>query len=401
MTAIKLLLDASCCLYLIGARPASLAATLAAYTPGEIAVSSVTVAALRARARLSRDPARNLAALEKFLLPLAIASFDADAALLATAVPAGEAALVAAQARQHNAVLVTRRPELFAGVSGLRVQEDLAGPALAVARQQAARPAAQAARPAAQAARPAAQTPAGRRQTIVVSGSHDLSLEMLADWLHAEHPALALATAHVGSIDGLLALQRGEAHLAGAHLLDADTGEFNVGHVRRLLTPQGVHVVLLGFVRRVQGLIVARGNPKSIHHLADLLRGDVTFVNRQPGSGTRVLLDYHLRRLGLPSAAIRGYGERAATHMAVASAVAQDRADCGLGIQAAAAAVGLDFAPLFDERYDLVIPVEHYGSPLLDPLVTALRRPDHAFARRVAALGGYDTRDMGRVLAEM
>lgn len=387
MTAIKLLLDASCCLYLIGARPASLAATLAAYTPGEIAVSSVTVAALRARARLSRDPARNLAALEKFLLPLAIASFDADAALLATAVPAGEAALVAAQARQHNAVLVTRRPELFAGVSGLRVQEDLAGPALAVARQQAARP--------------AAQTPAGRRQTIVVSGSHDLSLEMLADWLHAEHPALALATAHVGSIDGLLALQRGEAHLAGAHLLDADTGEFNVGHVRRLLTPQGVHVVLLGFVRRVQGLIVARGNPKGIHHLADLLRGDVTFVNRQPGSGTRVLLDYHLRRLGLPSAAIRGYGERAATHMAVASAVAQGRADCGLGIQAAAAAVGLDFAPLFDERYDLVIPVEHYGSLLLEPLVTALRRPDHAFARRVAALGGYDTRDMGRVLAEM
>ena len=394
MTAIKLLLDASCCLYLIGARPASLAATLAAYTPGEIAVSSVTVAALRARARLSRDPARNLAALEKFLLPLAIASFDADAALLATAVPAGEAALVAAHARQRSAVLVTRRPELFAGVSGLRVQEDLAGPALAVARQQAARPAAQA-------ARPAAQTPAGRRQTIVVSGSHDLSLEMLADWLHAEHPALALATAHVGSIDGLLALQRGEAHLAGAHLLDADTGEFNVGHVRRLLTPQGVHVVLLGFVRRVQGLIVARGNPKGIHHLADLLRGDVTFVNRQPGSGTRVLLDYHLRRLGLPSAAIRGYGERAATHMAVASAVAQGRADCGLGIQAAAAAVGLDFAPLFDERYDLVIPVEHYGSPLLDPLVTALRRPDHAFARRVAALGGYDTRDMGRVLAEM
>jgi putative molybdopterin biosynthesis protein len=300
---------------------------------------------------------------------------------------AGEAALAAAQALTHNATLVTRQPARYAGVAGLRVQQDLNGMALSAAASRTP-------------ARPAA-APANRRQTIVVSGSHDLSLELLAEWLHREHPALALATAHVGSSDGLLALQRGEAHLAGAHLLDADTGEFNVSHVRRLLTPQGVHVVLLGFVRRSQGLIVARGNPKQIHTLHDLLRDDVAFVNRQPGSGTRVLLDYHLRREQLVAGQIRGYDNCVATHMAVASAVAQGRADCGLGIQAAATAVGLDFTPLCDERYDLVIPVEHFHSPLLEPLVATLRRPDQAFAQRVAALGGYDTAAMGRVLAEM
>ena len=387
MVGLKLLLDAGYCLHLIGARPATLAATLAAYAPGEIGVSSVTVATLRTRAQLSRDPARNLAALEKFLLPLAVVSFDADTALLTAAQLEGEAALAAAQALQHNATLVTRQPELFAGVTGLRVQQNLGEAAVAAARQPAAN-------------RQAAPV-ASRRQTIVVSGSHDLSLELLADWLHTEHPTLALATAHVGSVDGLLALQRREAHLAGAHLLDAATGEFNVGHVQRLLTPQGVHVVLLGFVRRIQGLIVARGNPKRIHALEDLVRDDVTFVNRQPGAGTRLLLDYHLRRQGLATAQVRGYDDRVATHMAVASAVAQARADCGLGIQAAATAMGLDFVPLFDERYDLVIPVEHYTAPLLEPLVQTLRRPDHAFAQRVTALGGYDTREMGRVLAEM
>jgi putative molybdopterin biosynthesis protein len=294
---------------------------------------------------------------------------------------------VAAQALQHNAALVTRRPSQYAGVTGLRVQFDLSGPVAPPVQSLAIN-------------QPVANL-LERRQTIVVSGSHDLSLELLADWLHAEQPGLALATAHVGSVDGLLALQRRAAHLAGAHLLDVDTGDFNVGHVRRLLTPQGVHVVLLGFVHRSQGLIVARGNPKRIHTLDDLLRDDVTFINRQPGSGTRVLLDYHLRRQGLPAEQIRGYAERVATHMAVASAVAQGRADCGLGIQAAAAAMGLDFAPLFDERYDLVIPVEHFDSPLLAPLVATLRRPDRAFAQCVAALGGYDTTAMGRVLAEM
>ena len=351
MGRIRLLLDAGYCLHLIEARPATLAATLAAYAPGEIGISSVTVAALRTRAQLSRDPARNLAALEKFLLPLAVVSFDADTALLIAAQLEGEAALAAAQALQHNATLVTRRPELFAGVTGLRVQQDLGEAAVDAAQVRAV-------------SQPAA-APARQRQTIVVSGSHDLSLELLADWLHTEYPALALATAHVGSVDGLLALQRGEAHLAGAHLLDAATGEFNVGHVRRLLTPQGIHVVLLGFVRRIQGLIVARGNPKRIHALEDLVRDDVTFVNRQIGAGTRLLLDFHLRRQGLATDLIRGYDDRVATHMAVASAVAQARADCGLGIQAAATAMGLDFVPLFDERYDLVIPVEHYTSPLL------------------------------------
>jgi molybdate-binding protein/predicted nucleic acid-binding protein len=385
MTNLKLLLDASYCWRLIADRPAALATALAAYAPGEIGISSVTVAAMRARAQVSSDPARNRRALEKFLLPLTVVSFDEATALLtvdAALVP--DDALLAAQALQHNAALVTQAPERYAGVVGLRVQKEIDAPASV-----------------ALSAKPAAPMPATRRQTIVFSGSHDLSLDLLADWLHAEQPALALAAAHVGSVDGLLALQRGEAHLAGAHLLDVETGEFNVGHVRRLLTPQGVHVVLLGFVRRVQGLIVARGNPKRIKTLDDLVRADVTFVNRQPGSGTRLLLDYHLHRQGLPPAQIRSYDKHVATHLAVASAVVQGHADCGLGIQAAAAAMGLDFVPLCDERYDLVIPVEHFASSLLGPLLATLRRSDHAFAQRVSALGGYDTREMGRVLAEM
>lgn len=387
MAALKLLLDSSYCLHLIALRPAGLAGALAAHVPGEIGISSVTVAVLRGRAQRSRHPARNLAALERFLAPLVVVSFDAATALLAGAQVTGEDDLVAAQALQHNAAVVTRRPERFAGIAGLRLQHDL-GEEQILARATAAG---------------AAQTvaPASPRQTIVVSGSHDLSLELLAEWVHAEQPGTVLATAHVGSVDGLLALQRRAAHVAGAHLLDGETGEFNVGHVRRLLTARGVRVVLLGFVRRIQGLIVARGNPKRITTVADLTRNDVTFVNRQPGAGTRLLLDYHLRQQRLAAAPIRGYDDQVATHMAVASAVARGRADCGLGIQAAAAAMGLDFVPLFDERYDLVIPVEHYASRLVEPLVRTLRRPDHAFARQVTAMGGYDTRDMGRVLAEM
>ncbi|MBK8047050.1 MAG: substrate-binding domain-containing protein [Anaerolineales bacterium] len=166
---------------------------------------------------------------------------------------------------------------------------------------------------------------------------------------------------------GLLALRERTAHLAGSHLLDGATGEFNVGHVRQLLAPHGVHVVIVGFVGRIQGLIVGRGNPRQIMTLADLVREDVTFINRQEGAGTRVLLEYHLAETALNPAQIRGYDNEATTHLAVATAIARGDVDCGLGIQAAAQTMGLDFVPLFDERYDLIIPVENYESALLAP----------------------------------
>lgn len=237
--------------------------------------------------------------------------------------------------------------------------------------------------------------------TIVAIGSHDLTLDLLADRLRQGRPRRTLSSAHVGSLSGLLALQRGEAHLAGSHLLDEASGEYNTDYIRRLLTPHGVRVVLLGFVNRAQGLMVPKGNPKAIHALEDLLRADVAFVNRQRGAGTRVLLDYALKQKGLNPRAITGYERQEFTHLAVAAAVKSGAADCGLGILAAAQALELDFVPLFDERYDLVIPVEHYESELLAPFLALIQGRDETFVRAVQALGGYTTQQMGQVLAEL
>jgi putative molybdopterin biosynthesis protein len=239
-------------------------------------------------------------------------------------------------------------------------------------------------------------------QTIVAIGSHDMTLDLLADHLRRSHPQIGLSSAHVGSLSGLLALQRGEAHLAGSHLLDEESGEYNVGYIRRLLTPHRVQVVVLGFVNRVQGLIVPKGNPKGVTTLDDLLRPDVVFVNRQRGAGTRVLLDYELKRRQLNPRQIQGYERQEYTHLAVAAAVKSGAADCGLGIMAAARALDLDFVPLLTERYDLIIPVEHYESSLLQPLLTLIRADTaHSFRQAVTALGGYETTQMGQVIAEL
>lgn len=238
-------------------------------------------------------------------------------------------------------------------------------------------------------------------RTIMAIGSHDLTLDLLADEVRRKHPDLTLSSAHVGSLSGLLALQRGEAHVAGAHLLDDESGAYNVDYIKRLLTPHGVSVVLLGFVQREQGLIVPKGNPKGLAGLADLLREDVAFVNRQRGAGTRVLLDYELTRADLDARSIQGYERQEFTHLAVAAAVASGAADCGLGILGAARALDLDFVPLFNERYDLVIPSTYYDSELLAPLLQIITDPASGFAARVEALGGYGTVQMGQVLAEI
>jgi putative molybdopterin biosynthesis protein len=239
-------------------------------------------------------------------------------------------------------------------------------------------------------------------QTIVAIGSHDMTLDLLADHLRRAHPQIGLSSTHVGSLSGLLALQRGEAHLAGSHLLDEETGEYNLGYIQRLLTPHGVRVVVLGFVNRVQGLIVPKGNPKGVTALADLLRPDLVFVNRQRGAGTRVLLDYELKRRQINPRQIQGYERQEYTHLAVAAAVKSGAADCGLGIMAAARALDLDFVPLLTERYDLIIPVEYYESALLQPLLTLIRSDAaQSFQQAVMALGGYETQQTGQVLAEL
>jgi putative molybdopterin biosynthesis protein len=232
-------------------------------------------------------------------------------------------------------------------------------------------------------------------RTILILGSHDLAIDLMAQ--HVATRGSRLTSANLGSLGGLLALQRREAHVAGSHLLDPESGEYNLAYVRRYLP--GVPVVVVGLTLRDQGLIVPRGNPKGVRGLEDLARGDITFVNRQRGAGTRVLLDYHLDRIGIRADQIRGYDREEFTHLAICVAVASGRADAGLGIRAAADTMQMDFIPLFQERYDLVFPRQHYESRQLRPLLDVLNSP--AFREDVLRLPGYDASPMGKVIAEI
>jgi putative molybdopterin biosynthesis protein len=239
-------------------------------------------------------------------------------------------------------------------------------------------------------------------KTIFCIGSHDVILDLLAQFL-AEHDR-RFASSNVGSQGGLIALKRGEAHLAGSHLLDPEAGQYNLAALKQYLPDVPVRLITL--VHRQQGLMVQRGNPKGIKGLGDLNQPEaraersqsVQFVNRQRGAGTRVLLDYHLKLMGIPAQAIRGYNQEEYTHLGVAAAVASGRADCGLGIPAAAQALDLDFVPLYQERYDLVIPQEYAASPLLAPLLDVIG--GEKFRQAVSTLPGYDVTEMGKIILE-
>lgn len=232
-------------------------------------------------------------------------------------------------------------------------------------------------------------------RTIFAIGSHDMTLDLMAQFLATR--GRRLASANVGSQGGLVALQRGEAHLAGSHLMDAESGIYNLPYIRQYLPDTPVKVVAL--VERQQGLLVGKGNPKHIVTLADLARPEVRFINRQRGAGTRVLLDYHLNRLAIAPETIKGYNQEEYTHLAVAAAVASGRADCALGIAAAAQALDLEFVPLYQEPYELVIPATYYGDDLLAPLLDVLH--DQAFRQAVAVMPGYGISRMGDLVAEI
>jgi putative molybdopterin biosynthesis protein len=236
-------------------------------------------------------------------------------------------------------------------------------------------------------------TPDEIERTIVHIGSHDLTLDLLAQFM--AEAGRRFVSANAGSLGGLIALRRGEAHVAGSHLLDPETGEYNVAYVKQYLPD--ISVVLVTLLRREQGLIAAKGNPKRIESLADLARPDVRYVNRQRGAGTRVLLDYRLGQLGIAPEQVRGYEREEYTHLAVAAAVQSGVADCGLGVRAAARALALDFVSVEWERYDLVMPRQHYESDLLRPLLDLLR--DKSFQQAVADLPGYDPSPMGTLAA--
>ncbi len=233
------------------------------------------------------------------------------------------------------------------------------------------------------------------RRTIVAIGSHDLILDLIASRLSERPDNPTLTSANVGSLGGLLAVRRGETHIAGSHLMDEDTGEYNISYIGRYIP--GKRVALVHLAGRTQGLMTAPGNPMRISSLSDLASAGVRFVNRQRSSGTRVLLDFKLRELGILTDLIRGYDREEYTHLAVAAAVQGGRADVGLGILPAARTMGLDFIPLFEERYDLVIPTEFYDSDLLSPMLELIRSP--GFQAEVQSLGGYNVREMGTLKA--
>jgi len=230
------------------------------------------------------------------------------------------------------------------------------------------------------------------RNSVVIIGSHDITLDILADEIKIHHPCMNVSSAHVGSLGGLMALKRHEAHIAGTHLLDEKTGEYNVTYVRRLLPDR--KIALINLVYRQQGLIVAQGNPKGITGLSDLTKENLTFCNRQRGSGTRTLLDYQLSQLSITPEKIAGYDREVYTHMAVASAVATGIADAGLGIFASAKALNMDFIPIVEERYDLAIPEDLLSTSGINIILETIT--SDRFCERVHALGGYDTRDTGK-----
>jgi putative molybdopterin biosynthesis protein len=231
--------------------------------------------------------------------------------------------------------------------------------------------------------------------TIVCIGSHDNILDILSSFIKRRHPRLSLSSSHVGSMGGLIALKRDEAHLAGTHLLDEETGEYNIPFIKRLIPDK--KIVLINLVYRQQGLYVLKGNPKNIHGFKDLERDDVTFINRQAGSGTRLLTDKYLKDLNIDAGLIKGYERDEYTHMTVASAVLNGIADTGLGILAAGKAMGLEFIPLARERYDLAVPERYYGLDMIQSLLDILKN-DNEFRSAVDNLGGYDTTDMGKVI---
>jgi len=227
--------------------------------------------------------------------------------------------------------------------------------------------------------------PKTRVPAIVFSGSHDLALEGLAQ-LFADQ--LLLLTLYVGSLDGLTNLRQGLCQVSGAHLLD-ESGEYNSAYIRRFFPDREVELITLA--HRTQGLVLAPGNPKSIRGLQDLSRPGVRFVNRNAGSGTRLWLERELKRRRQPEASIHGFEHAVATHTEVAELIRTGRADAGIGLQAAAHGAELDFLPLFEERYDLVLQrdLERKLAPILDYLQTA------GFRTRLKSMTGYNTTHSG------
>jgi putative molybdopterin biosynthesis protein len=233
-------------------------------------------------------------------------------------------------------------------------------------------------------------------RTIVITGSHDLSVDVLQTLLRKDHPDRFLVSSHVGSMSGILAIQKGEAHAAGIHLFDEQTGIYNIPYIEKYL--KGHPAVLIQLVYREQGWIVPKGNPLGISSAVDLSKPQLTFINRQRGAGTRLLLDYLLKQENVDRAAIYGYDREAISHLSVAAAVAGGTADVGLGIYSAARAMDIDFIPVAEERYDLLLSRSFYDSVEGQTLLDIIR--SDSFKTEMDDLGGYSCRESGQIVYE-
>lgn len=229
--------------------------------------------------------------------------------------------------------------------------------------------------------------------TLLAVGSHDLAVELLGVFLRRRLEDVSLSCANVGSMGGIMAIRNNEAHIAGVHMLDDKTGQYNVAFAEKFLAKGAWKLVHLAM--RQQGFMVLPGNPQGIEGLADLIRPDVTFINRQRGSGTRMLLDYQLAQSGINVDQIGGYEKEVGTHMAVAATVKAGAADTGLGVQAAAVALGLDFIPLAQEQYDLLLNFTEDDERLAE-IIDILQSDE--FRCEVEGLGGYDLSGAGKII---
>ncbi len=235
------------------------------------------------------------------------------------------------------------------------------------------------------------------QSTLVAIGSHDNIIDVLANLLHKGQKTIRISSAHVGSMGGIMAIKRGEAHLAGSHLLDEESGEYNISSIKRFL--KGIPLQLVNLCYRQQGLIVAKGNPHNIKGLNEVAAKNFSFINRQNGAGTRLLTDKTLRDLGITPDAINGYDHEEYTHMSVAASIANGSVDCGMGILAAANALGLDFVPVAEERYDLIIPKQFMEDSKITALLELIRTSEE-LKTLVDRLGGYSLRDTGNLIYE-
>jgi len=233
--------------------------------------------------------------------------------------------------------------------------------------------------------------------TVVIVGSHDVTIDIIGDEIRRRGHNVRVSSGNVGSLGGILALRKGACHMAGSHLLDTESDQYNISYIQKYL--KGVKASVFHLVMRDQGLIIPAGNPKGIKGLEDLTREDITLINRQAGSGTRVLFDYKLGQLGIEPDAIKGYGHDEFTHMAVAVDVLSGAADCGMGIFAAAKALHLDFIPMEREQYDLIMPSAIVNDPNIQVVFEIIQ--SNTFRERVTALGGYDPSKSGQFWMEV